>query len=209
VTEDAELLNQAKLYERPLFVVNGRRADGRVALVQLVEAGLKKAGIKPPALPEAAPARMIAGPGGGAPQPMIMGLSTPQRFHLEARDDSWAAAVEKQLVPLVERDLRAVDQGMAVAVECKSMFCRLRVRSAKSGPAGAAFVKQVYGAELLPGVSGAETQGYLRLRDGREMVTADDSIARVRSRRAGVLFSLRTGRVKPEADLPVGKLPHE
>ena len=79
--------------------------------MQLVEAALKKAGIKPPPLPEAAPGRFIIGPG-GTPQAMMMGLSTPQRFHLEARDDGWAAAVEKQLVPLIER--RAAVLGVQV-----------------------------------------------------------------------------------------------
>jgi hypothetical protein len=209
VAEDVELFRQAGLRERPLFVVNGRRADGRVALVQLIDTGLKKAGVKPPPLGPANPGRMV-GPD-GKPREMIMGLSTPQRFHLEPRDDSWAAALEKEAAAVVERDLRALDQGMSVSLECKRSLCRVRLRSAKAAAAGAAFLKQVYGAELLSTITAPEVQGYLRLRDGPgpEVATATESIARLRSRRTGMLFSLRTGRTKPEPDLPLAKLPKE
>jgi RNA polymerase sigma factor (sigma-70 family) len=209
VTEDVELFKQAGLRERPLFVVDGRRADGPVALVQLVDAGLKKAGLKPPPLGPANPGRIL-GPDGRS-RAMLMGLSTPQRFHLEPRDDGWAAAVEKEAAVVVERDLRALDQDMSVVLECKRSLCRVRLRSARSAPAGAAFLKQVYGAELRSTITGPEAHGYLRLRDGPDpgTATATESIARLRSRRTGMLFSLRTGRTKPEADLPLARLPRE
>ena len=207
VTDDVELFRQAGLRERPLFVVNGRRAEGRVALVQLVDGALKKAGVKPPPLGPANPGRIVGRD--GRPQNMMMGLTMPQRFHLEPRDEAWAAAVEKEVAAVAERDLRALDQRMSVRVECRTSICRLRLRSARAAGAGAAFLKQVYGAQLLSTVTAPEAHGYLRMQDGPNPVPAAEAIARLRSRRAGFLFSLRTGRTKPEPDLPVAKLPPE
>ncbi len=151
VLEDADLLAQAALTSRPLFVVNGRRADSRIALVQLVETALKKAGIRPPLFP-ATPDAVIRPP---------VDASTPQWFHFEARDEGWAARVERALAGIAQRDLRAVDPAVeAVAVDCKSRVCRLRFRSGKERHA-ANFVKQVYGAEVLPARAGVDDQAYL------------------------------------------------
>jgi RNA polymerase sigma factor (sigma-70 family) len=207
VNEDVELFRQAGLRERPLFVVNGRRADGRVALVQLVDGALKKAGLKPPPLSPAHPARITGRD--GRPLNVMLGLTMPQRFHLEPREDAWAGAVEKEVTAMAERDLRALDQKMSVQVECRTSICRLRLRSASAASAGAAFLKQVYGAQLLSTVAAPEAHGYLRMQDGPNPMPAPEANARLRSRRAGFLFSLRTGRVKPDPDLPMTKLPRE
>jgi RNA polymerase sigma factor (sigma-70 family) len=194
VEDDLELIAQAGWNERPLFVVNGRLATGGVALVQLVEAGLQKAGIKPPVLP---PPRM------GSP-PLPVG----QRFVVEERDASWADVVENELAPLLERDLRTVDPDVGgVKLQCHRQFCRLSFRSASAHAALQAFVKQVYGAQLPLG--GADDEAYLWLRDGRTLTTAQDGIARLRSRRATLLFSLRTGRTAAATNLPLARLPRE
>ena len=171
--------------------------------MQLVETALEKAGIQPPFLPET-PDAVIRPP---------VDASTPQWFHFEGRDPGWAAAVERGLAGIVQRDLRAVNPAVeAVAVECKSRVCRLRFRSGTERHA-ANFVKQVYGAELRPARAGADDQAYLNLRDGRNRdlvrTTAEESLARLGSRRASLLFSLRTGRVKPETDLPLARLPRD
>jgi hypothetical protein len=121
--------------------------------------------------------------------------------------------VESLLASTVERDLRAVDPSVkALQIQCKSRLCRLRFQSDRERQA-AHFARQVYGAELWRIDAGAYQQVYLQLRDGanRDLArtTADESVARLRSRRASLLFSLRTGRVKPETNLPLARLPSE
>jgi RNA polymerase sigma factor (sigma-70 family) len=193
VQEDLDLLAQANWRDRPLFVVNGRLADGPVALLQLVETGLQKAGIKLAVLP---PARLVS------PVP------TAQAFPLEERDASWADRVENELSPLLERDLRTVDPTVVgVKLECRRQLCRLVFRSATARPALRGFVKQVYGAELP--AAGPPDEAYLSLRNGRDLITARDAIARLRSRRATVLYSLRTGRTPPDQNLPLARLPRD
>jgi hypothetical protein len=54
-----------------------------------------------------------------------------------------------------------------------------------------------------------QRRAYLWLRDGRTLTTAQDGIARLRSRRATLLFSLRTGRTAPATNLPLARLPRE
>ena len=207
VDEDMALLDSAGLGARPLFVINGRRADGPAALIPLVEGALKKAGIKPPRPPAPRPGLPTARPGG-----FIAGgamLSIPQQFHVERRNESWAPAAEKSLVALVAPDLRALDPGAKrIQAECRSRLCRLRFHSAKSSAALAAFVKQVYGAELAANPGGSERMAYLRVGSGPE-ATAETDVARLRSRRAAILFSLRTGREEPDPDLPLAKLPKD
>ena len=99
----------------------------------------------------------------------MFGLSMPQWFHRDKRHEAWAAAVEKELAPLVEHDLRGIDPGVQTRVECRSALCRLEVRSERARPALAAFVKQVYEAEVRGGKAGSDTQAYLRVRRGGDI----------------------------------------
>ena len=210
VAEDVQMFAEANFRDRPTFVVNGRRADGPVALVQLVEGALKKAGLKPPPLPEARPVPGIMGPNGPLPESEVIGmsLSTPQRFHIETRDEAWAGALEKQIAPELERDLRAVDAKVAgVRLECRTNLCKVRFRPGKaSGQAAVALAQQVYGFGSKI-AAGADEQLYVSLRGGRDPATAQDTVAKLKSRRTAILYSLRTGRTKPKADLPVDRLP--
>ena len=206
VAEDVELLERAGLRERPLFVVNGRRADGRD---RAGAAGGGGAARRPGS--SRRPARVQGPARRGAPRgPMILGLTTPQRFHLEPRDEAWAASVEKPLAQMAERDLRAIDPGMAaVQVECRSDLCRLRFRPGKERHAAVAFLRQVYRADLPVPAVGGETLAYLHVRDARQAVSGDDSVAALRSARTTRLYSLRTGRLPPDPDLPLERLPRE
>jgi protein-disulfide isomerase len=206
VLEDVEMLRQPGLMSRPLFIVNGRLADSRVALIQLVDTALKKAGIQPPPLGEAHDGWVVRED--GTREKMIMGLSVGQRFHLEARDEAWAAAVESQLSPLIERDARALDRDARVAVACRSRMCRVRVHSPGADRAAAALLGQLYHATLLRGVMAGDPEGYLHLRD-REPVAAAEAVAKVRSQRSGLLYSLRSGRTQSDPRLPVDKLPRD
>jgi RNA polymerase sigma factor (sigma-70 family) len=198
IAADAELLGQAGLTGRPLFVVNGRRAGGRIALVQLVETALLKAGIKVPRLPETQPGRFRP------PED----VSTAQWFHFDKRDQSWAPAVERELARIVEPDLRSVDPAIkAVEVACKSVVCRLLFRAGEQRHA-ANFARQVYGAKLWRPAAGAVDHAYLILRDGPDRrMTAEETVTSLRTRRSGLIFSLRTGRLQPDADLPLARLP--
>ena len=213
VAEDLELFTQAGLRDRPTFLVNGRRADGPVALVQLVEAAIKKAGKKVPPLPEAQPARAATSMGPGVPlspaDSLAMVLSVPQRFHIETRDEGWAGPLEKGLAPQLERDLRAVDEKVAgVRLECRSTLCKLRFRPGKAaGAAAVALAQQIYGFGPKTG-AGPDEQLYMPLR-GRDGSPAQDSIAKLKSRRSGILYSLRTGRTKPKPELPLDRLPKQ
>jgi RNA polymerase sigma factor (sigma-70 family) len=201
VAEDVAMFTQANLRDRPTFVVNGRRADGTVALVQLVEGAIKKAGLKPPPLPEAAPDAAAA---------LTMSLSDPQRFHVETRDEAWASALEKLIAPQLERDLRAVDAKVGgVKLECRTSVCKLRFRPGKaSGQAALSLAQQIYG--FGPKTSGGPDELlYLPVRGGFEPASPQDSAAKLKSRRSSNLYSLRTGRTRPKADLPLDRLPRQ
>jgi hypothetical protein len=205
VAEDLERAQQAGLRRRPTFVVNGRRADGTTALVLLVEAALKKAGHTPPPLP---PAGIRAATRGGA----LAGLPLGQRFHATARDEAFDGAIEKELAPLVARDLRALDPDVsAVKVDCRSGVCRISWRPGKEGGAALPqFVRAVYRGERRD-PAGAEDAAYLALREpigAGAPPSAAEAAARLRSRRAAILYSLRTGRTQ-EPGLPTDRLPKE
>jgi hypothetical protein len=263
IAQDQQQLLELRMGQPPVFIVNGRRADGPVALVQLVEAALRRAGRKVPPPPPPAPVGVMgpAGPPGGplgGPLPderrIAMFLSPAQRFHQEARDEAWAAAVEKQLGPLVAADLRALDPEVAaIKLECRTRQCRLRWRPATNagGTITSAFVRRVYAAQTAappaPGAAAAvgtgaglapaprrpvpEATEYLELRPDspaplarRDLAPsqppgqppsaappapADESIARFKSRRSGIIYGFRTGRRTPDKDLPIERLPRE
>ena len=90
------------------------------------------------------------------------------------------------------------------------MLCRLRFRPGKARAASAALLKQVYAADVPPPTTAPQTQAYLILGGGGgQGPNPEESLARLKSRRATLLFSLRTGRVKADPDLPVAKLPEK
>ena len=200
IAADAELLGQAGLTARPLFVVNGRRTGGRIALVQLVETALRKAGIKAPRLPETPPGRV---------RPPV-DVSTAQWFHFQERDQSWAPAVERELARIVEPDLRSVrsgDQGGRGRVqEPSSVGCASGRESSRTRPTLPDRSTEPGCGARLPAPSTTPTSACATARTGR--TTAEETVIRLRTRRSGLLFSLRTGRLQPDADLPLARLPH-
>jgi protein-disulfide isomerase len=211
VLEEAEALRGTKVGESA-FVVNGRIADGTVALLQLVEAGIKKAGQKPPpwptppTLPEGHPARNI--------QPMLsMHMSGRQIFAAEPRDEVWAAPIEKELGPLMEKDLRAIEPKVSdVSLECKSSLCRLRWRAGKGDPkALASAVNFLYALPSGGRPAFDESAYFLFLRSnisGTEQgATAESAIARIKARRSTMLYNVRTGRATAPGPLTAERLP--
>jgi RNA polymerase sigma factor (sigma-70 family) len=216
--EEGEALRGARIGDTA-FVVDGRVADGNVALLQLIEAAITKAGHKPPPWPTGPTGKDpnglygLKGPPGGPifQPPGLSQLSHRQAFAVEPRDEAWAAPIEKQLGPLITKDLRAVEPKLVDSkLECRSTLCRLTWQIGKGDPkvvAGA--VNFIY----APGdgrPDGAER--YLVLRaggPGQDPPTADRTIARVKSRRSTVLYNLRTGRVEAPADLSGARLPAE
>jgi RNA polymerase sigma factor (sigma-70 family) len=208
VGEDVELVRQLGLGSRPIYIVNGRRAEGPVGVMMLIEAALKKAGLTPPVLPPP-PMVGLRGPDGVRPpdfSPLSFFLTEPQRFHVEPRDEAGAAPLEGALASRLERDLRAADPASAGArLECRTTLCRLRYRAGKDRGAGRAFLRQFYAAQSL--AVGPEEHAYFKVREPREAPEA--TLARMTSRRSALLFSLRTGRLKPEPELRLDRLPAE
>ena len=217
VEDDVKRVVEAGFRGGPAFVVNGRCADGPVALVLLVEGALKAAGRVPPPLP--APTVVAR------PQSLAGVLSSAQLFFVEPREEAWAATIEQQLGPVVLRDLRAIDPGVTgVKIECKTSLCRIRWKHSKKRLALRAFTEQVYRAGWIdPRVQVEEV--HMAVREQRAYVygpgaptavernapqeTTEASLARFKSRRAASLFGLRTGRTKAREDLPVELLPKE
>jgi hypothetical protein len=205
------------------FAINGRLAEGNTALLHLVEAAIRKAGKKPPPWPTAPVGKDPGGLYGvkvpaGMPAPRFTipfaHLSPRQTFAVEPRDEAWAAPIEKELGPLVEKDLRAVEPKLAgTNLECRSTICRLSWKPGKGDS------KVVAGAAnfifLVPGGTrpGGPNELFLILRAtvaGQERgKTADGAIASVKSRRSTVLYNVRTGRMNPPASVPAERLPKE
>jgi hypothetical protein len=200
VEDDVALHRQAGFTSRPAFLVNGRRAEGMSALVQLVEAGLKKAGKK-------------VTPVGRAPAPPdrdgmrgVAELTGPQSFFVEPRDDAWATAVEKQLGPVLASDVRTLDpKASAFRFDCKSVYCRLRWRQGKETRAVDGYVQAVYGSTAGPH-GPQDGQLYLRVGDKRQ---AEADVKRFLSRRAAFLFNVRTGRAPVPPGLEAARMPKE
>jgi protein-disulfide isomerase len=203
------------------FVVNGRLADGNVALLQLVEAAIKKAGKKPPPWPAPAGSKDPNGlyglkgpPGGPIFQPMpFLHVSPRQLFAVEPRDEVWAGAVEKQLGPLIDKDLHAAEPKLAQSkLECRTTMCRLSWLPGKGdAKVVATTVGFIYGQPTPYPQSGNER--FLMLRSnapGQEAAqAADTTVAGVKSRRSTVLYKVRTGRAPAPAGVPAERLPKE
>jgi RNA polymerase sigma factor (sigma-70 family) len=220
VQEEGEALAGAKLGDTA-FVVNGRVAEGTVALLQLVEAAIKKAGKKPPPWPTPPNVKEPAGlygqkgPPGGVlfmPSMPLMHLTARQLFAVEPRDDAFAGALEKQLGPLIEKDLRAVEPKLVASkLDCRTTMCRLSWQAGKGDPKVlGGTVGFLYGQ---PGGGRAEpNERYLMLRSsgpGQDTPTAEAIVAKVKSRRSTLLYNLRTGRATPPTGLPAERLPKE
>jgi protein-disulfide isomerase len=206
LAEDQEAQRAAKIAGAG-FVVGGRLADGTTALAQLVETAIKKAGRRPPPRTAAGPApETNPRQPGYDPQRLLMHLSARQLFAGEPRDDAWAAAVEKELAPLVDRDLRAVEPKLAsTAVDCRSTLCRIGWRAGRADEKAVAAA-----ADYLFGGNGAQRPGelYLVLRTDVSK-SAADSLVRLRSRRATLIYNQRTGRLTSKPRFPVERLPKE
>ncbi len=207
IEQDREAIRASKLEGPFAFVVNGRAAESPVALVQLVDAAIRRAGRKPPPRP-APPFPIVTNPSdpGYEPQKLMMQLSMRQLFAHEPRDSAWATAVEKALGPMIDRDLRGIEPGLAsTTLECRSNLCRLRWSPGK-GDEKAITV----GARTLYPSFGRPTPGelYMALRSGT-VRTVEDSISRIKSRRSTVLYNHRTGRVSGKLPFPAERLPKE
>ncbi|HEY0708926.1 MAG TPA: DsbA family protein, partial [Polyangia bacterium] len=192
------------------FVVNGRRADGPVALVQLLEAALRKAGQRVPARP---PSRMSALPDLNTPaydpQRLLAHLSWRQIFFVEPRDDAWATGVEKELGPQMERDLRAIEPKLGrVRLECRSAVCRLRIEPAKTSAASDAAAIMNAARYLYGGSPAGARDLFLVVRPNRTR-TLEESLAKMKSRRSVALYNQRTGRTNGPLKFPAERLPKE
>jgi hypothetical protein len=189
------------------LVVDGRRADGAIALVQLVEAAIRKSGRKPPPRPKADFTLVTdaADPSYDV-QRLLVHLSPPQIFGLEARDEAWATAVEKSLGPIIEADLRGYDPQLAsTRLECRSTMCRLGLQAGKANEANLqSVVGYLYGPMPPRGVK----ERYFVLRSNKSR-SADESVARVKSKRATVIYNHRTGRARTDLSFPVDRLPKQ
>jgi protein-disulfide isomerase len=220
IDRDLEAVRAAKL-GLPAILVNGRLAEGAVALGQLVDAALRKAGRKPPErrklvrAPVTGPQGMqgmqgtvvVPGEPGYEPQRLLMGHVTPrQLFAYEPRDSGWAGAVEKALGPVIDKDLRTVEPGLgSTTVECRTSLCRLRWRTGKADDkvvAAAARLLYAPGARPTPG------EVYLVLRSAT-IQSAEDAVARVKGRRSTVLYNHRTGRASGPLPFAADRLPRE
>jgi hypothetical protein len=184
----------------PTFIVNGRRAGGTIALVALLDAALKKGGRRVPTLasPAPDPARLRQ-----------YGATGAQMFLLEPRDDAWAARNEQQIGPMIERDLRALDPLIGgVRFECKAQQCRARWQPGGIGTGVIrAFLRRMYLGEFERGPESATPELYFS--NGASAVGArEEMFTRLKSRRPGMLYSLRTGRTTIEG-LPVDRVPKE
>jgi RNA polymerase sigma factor (sigma-70 family) len=199
VTEDLERVKDAKLHPGD-FIVNGRRAEGTIALVALVDAAVKKAGRRPPPLP--AP----SDPPGSLNLDRYQ-VTLAQRFLLEPRNEASASPIEKQLAPLMERDLATIDPTAGgFKLECRTQVCRARWAPGRlPTQATRAFLQELYlGQPASRSASTPET--YLSARPS--MAVQGDLVTRIKSRRAGVLYGWRTGRTKIDG-LPLERLPKE
>ena len=208
IEQDREALRTSKLDDGPFaFVVNGREAESPVALLQLVDAAVRRAGRKPPPRP-APPFPIVTNPGDPAyePQRLMTQLSMRQLFAHEPRDSAWATAVEKALGPMIDRDLRGIEPGLAsTTLECRSKLCRLRWNPGKGDEKAIAV-----GARTLYPSFGRPTPGelHMALRSGT-VRTVEDSISRIKGRRSTVLYNHRTGRVSGKLPFPAERLPKE
>jgi RNA polymerase sigma factor (sigma-70 family) len=204
VALEGKALNEARL-PTPAFVVNGRYADGTVALVQLVEAAIKKAGEKAPPWPAGGPAL----DGTMEPWRLMSFLRPAQLFAVERREDAWATPIEKALRPLIESDIMTFEpKTSAVSFECRTSICRLAWRSGKGGNDAlrSRAMRHFYDSPNL-GPSISANQHFLMVRTAA-MKTAEGFIEHIKSRRSTRLFNLRTGRTA-EPSLPPERLPKE
>ena len=209
VEEDSRMAREARLGPFPAFIVDGRAAAGTVALVQLVETALKKKGRAPAARATDAVETNPAAPGYDARQ-LLASLTVPQLFVLEPRDADWAAAVEKELTPIVLSDAALLDPAArGVSLECHATICRLRARVAKQGHTPLfRYVAGVYRPrDTVMRTDGADW--YFDLRGQPPAKPAAEAAASFKSRRASILYNFRTGRATPGPDLPVERLPKE
>ena len=205
--QDREAIRAAKLEGPYAFVVNGRQAESPVALAQLVDAALRRAGRKPPPRP-ASPFPIPTNPSdpGYEPQKLMGQLSMRQLYAHEPRDSAWATPIEKALGPIIDRDLRSIEPGLAsTTLECRSKLCRLRWNPGKGNDLAIAI-----GARTLYPSFGRPTPGelYMALRSGT-VRTVEDSLSRVKSRRSTVLYNHRTGRATGKLPFPADRLPKE
>jgi hypothetical protein len=208
IDQDREAVRAAKLNRPFAFVVNGREAESPAALLQLVEAAIRRAGRKPPARPvPALPVVTNPTEPGYEPQRLVGQLSLRQIFALEPRDSAWAREVEKALGSLVDRDLRGIEPALAsTTLECRTSMCRVRWNAGKgSEQAIAVGARTLYRSFGPPGKGG---ELYMVVRSGTTR-TAEDSIASVRGRRSTELYNYKTGRATGKLPFPTERLPKE
>jgi RNA polymerase sigma factor (sigma-70 family) len=205
VKEEIDLARSAHIGDAGL-VVNGRLAESSVAAVQLVENGLRRAGVRVAVRSQSPTLTPATAPANGAydPQRLLQTLSPRQLFDLEQRDDPWANAVEKALAPLIESDLLALEPKLAgTTLACHFALCRLRWQPGRGDPRLIAEAARALYADDGGRTSTAEL--YLLLRDSPR-ASAADSIARLESRRRSLLFNHRTGRPTNALPLPFERI---
>lgn len=195
VLEDADRCRQAELRGSHVFLVDGRRAAGTLALVQLIDGALKRARRPLPSL--------------GAPKLAATAFpdaTLPQRFLLAPRDEA-GGSVGRALAGVLEPDAKALDPAARnVEVECRGEACRVTWRPG----AGGANAVRAYFRKVLSGTSvrAWPAQVYFSPFTSRAGRSPEEVVAQLRSRRAGIIYSLRTGRTSM-AEVPVERLPKE
>jgi protein-disulfide isomerase len=217
--EEMDAINGARI-GATAFVVNGRVADGTVALVKLVENAIRKAGRKPPAWPTGGMAcETNPRAAGYDPSRLLMtgAVSPRQLFGYEPREEAWAGPIEKDLGAMIDKDLRAMEPKMAgSSLDCRTSLCRLRWKPGKGDPKllerTVNFVYQTSGG-TRPAAPGSN-ELYLVVRGphgggGTSGGTPEAVIGRIRSRRSTLLYNLRTGRVTQPPPIPLERLPKE
>jgi RNA polymerase sigma factor (sigma-70 family) len=206
--DEAEALRAAGIRSTG-FAVDGRLADGSVALVQLVETAIRKAGRRTPPRPQQTIEANPRAPG-YQPQLLMMYMSAKQLYANEPRDDAWAGAVEKEMSPLVSRDLRGIDPKLAGAeLQCRTTMCRLSWRASRGNEAAvAAAARYLYAGA---GAIGQPDAIYLPLRNPARPgpLPVAEAVAALKARRNTQIYNQRTGRANAALPFPADRLPRE
>jgi hypothetical protein len=192
------------------FLVDGRVANGSTALAQLIEEAIRKTGHEPPLRPRPEPQKSPGVPGAVRDSDGLLATLRPRQvFALEPRDDAWAKAVEEQLGPLVERDLRTIEPKLlATGIDCRTTMCRVHWRIGKGDSRWLrTFAYGFYSGDTIGTERDLDEHLVVVRRPGE--TNPNDGVARIKARRATMIYSLRTGRPVNGLRFPVERLPKE
>ncbi len=209
VQAESAALGNDELEAALVISVNRRLgASSLTSFVQLIESELRKAGHPVPAVrPDP---HFVTDPRdpGYDPTTLAPYIGLNSLFTWEPRDAAWAGPLEKEIGPIIERDLKQVAPGLtSVRFECRTVLCRLSLTGERGEQAIAAGVaRQLYG-DNLAGSLGNPSSQIRWLRKRGEPGTAPATIAHFKSRRLERLEALRSGRTVPASETKVARWP--